>query len=149
MANINETDFFKGALWAADILLSTSHCAGANDEVRDILEHIPNLYSVVMRTPETEVHDLRLYADKEFPLGLNAEYTAISIAPLKDFFDILPVTDHELDCEAMDIETWGVVADLANGKKDLLIAGLLTPETAKMYADRLSEQLEFQQKKAS
>lgn len=149
MAIINETDFFKGALWAADILLSTTHCAGANDEVRDILEHIPNLYSVVMRTPETEVHDLRLYADKEFPLGMNAEYTAIAIAPLKDFFDILPITEQDLDCASMDVETWGVVADLPDGKKDLLIAGLLSPETAQVYAQRLSEQLKLQQSTAN
>ncbi len=54
MADINETDFYKGALWAADILLTTSHFDGANEEVRDILEHIPNLYSIVMRTPETK-----------------------------------------------------------------------------------------------
>lgn len=36
MAGINEIDFYKGALWAADILLTTSHFDGANEEVRDI-----------------------------------------------------------------------------------------------------------------
>ncbi|EJD6537610.1 MULTISPECIES: hypothetical protein [Providencia] len=147
MADINETDFYKGALWAADILLTTSHFDGANEEVRDILEHIPNLYSIVMRTPETEVHDLRLYADKEFPLGLNADYTAITIAPLKDYFDILPMPDQDPKSISFEVEYWGVVAETSSGKQDLLIAGLLTPEEAQRYAQGLSKQLELQLEK--
>ncbi|MDD9338094.1 MAG: hypothetical protein PV362_00200 [Providencia heimbachae] len=144
MAEIHETDFYKGALWAADILLSTSHFAGANDEVRDILEHIPNLYSIVMQTPETEIHDLRLYADKEFPLGLNADYSSISIAPLKDFFEILPMPDQDPNNVTEEVESWGVIAQTSTGKQDLLIAGLLTAASAQIYAQALSKQLELQ-----
>lgn len=144
MADIHEIDFYKGALWAADILLSTSHFAGANDEVRDILEHIPNLYSIVMQTPETEVHDLRLYADKEFPLGMNAEYTAITVAPLKDFFEILPMPSLSLMGE---VESWGVIALTETGRQDLLVAGLLSSESAQVYAQSLSKQLELQRNK--
>ncbi|GAB1438965.1 hypothetical protein MASR2M36_17250 [Providencia sp.] len=147
MADINETDFYKGALWAADILLTTSHFDGANEEVRDILEHIPNLYSIVMRTPETEVHDLRLYADKEFPLGLNAGYTAIEIAPLKDYFDILPMPDQTPESITLEIDYWGVVATTESGKQDLLIAGLATAEMAQRYAQSLTHQLDIQRGK--
>lgn len=147
MADINETDFYKGALWAADILLTTSHFDGANEEVRDILEHIPNLYSIVMRTPETEVHDLRLYADKEFPLGLNAGYTAIEIAPLKDYFDILPMPDQNPESITLEIDYWGVVAITDSGKQDLLIAGLATAEMAQRYAQSLTHQLDIQRGK--
>ncbi|HBO23000.1 hypothetical protein [Providencia sp.] len=147
MAEIHEIDFYKGALWAADILVSTSHCVGANDEVRDILEHIPNLYSIVMQTPETEVHDLRLYADKEFPLGMNADYSSISIAPLKDFFEIFPMLDQSIDSIAAEVDSWGVIAKTSAGKSDLLIAGLLTEESAQVYAQSLSKQLELQRKK--
>lgn len=147
MADINETDFYKGALWAADILLTTSHFDGANEEVRDILEHIPNLYSIVMRTPETEVHDLRLYADKEFPLGLNADYTAITIAPLQDYFDILPMPDQNPESITVEVDYWGVVATTSVGKQDLLIAGLATAEQAQHYAQTLTQQLELQRAK--
>lgn len=147
MADINETDFYKGALWAADILLTTSHFDGSNEEVRDILEHIPNLYSIVMRTPETEVHDLRLYADKEFPLGLNADYTAITIAPLKEYFDIVPMPDQNPESIDFEVEFWGVVAKTTAGKDDLLIAGLPSAEVAQHYAKTLTHQLDIQRGK--
>lgn len=100
-----------------------------------------------MRTPETEVHDLRLYADKEFPLGLNADYTAITIAPLHDYFDILPMPDQHPENITIEVDYWGVVATTSTGKQDLLIAGLATAEQAKHYAQILTQQLELQRVK--
>lgn len=151
MADINATDFYKGALWAADILVSTSASHRYQDEVRDILEHIPNLYSIVMQTPETEVFDLRLFVDKEFPLGRDADYVSFDIAPLTDVDIIVDMPEKSLDPDEMykvrdDITSWGVVANTTDGKQKLLITGLYQPSIASDYAQRFTEQLAVQKK---
>ncbi|EKT56201.1 hypothetical protein [Providencia sneebia] len=151
MADINATDFYKGALWAADILLSTSSSNRYQEEVRDILEHIPNLYSVVMQTPETEVFDLRLFVDKEFPLGRNAAYTAFKIVALDSGGDILPLPKLSADPDEMyepttDVDSWGVAATTLDGKDLVLIMGIIEPRVAADYAQRFAEQLAVQQK---
>ncbi|EMA3639821.1 hypothetical protein U2T78_000451 [Providencia stuartii] len=149
MADINATDFYKGALWAADILITTSPNHHYLDEVRDILEHIPNLYSIVMQTPETEVCDLRLLVDREFPLGRNADYASFEIVPLSFANEIVtmpeksPVPD-EIYQAREDIGSWGVVANTLNGEQKLLITGLYEPRIALNYAQRFTEQLAAQ-----
>ncbi|ELX8378111.1 hypothetical protein AB7Y49_05080 [Providencia vermicola] len=152
MADINATDFYKGALWAADILVSTSSSSSSHhyqNEVRDILEHIPNLYSIVMQTPETEVCDLRLLVDKEFPLGRHADYVAIDIVPLSQNNDIVAMPEKVANLDEMshsraDIACWGVAAKTADEKQKLLITGLHDSSVAQSYALRLTEQLNRQ-----
>lgn len=149
MADINATDFYKGALWAADILVSTSSSHRYKEEIRDILEHIPNLYSIVMQTPETEVFDLRLYVDKEFPLGRNADYVSFEIVALAKDDTIVALPEKSADPTEIyqtrdDIIAWGVAAKTTAGKQVLMITGVLEPSVAKNYVERLTEQLAAQ-----
>lgn len=149
MADINATDFYKGALWAADILVSTSSSHRYKEEIRDILEHIPNLYSIVMQTPETEVFDLRLYVDKEFPLGRNADYVSFEIVALVKDDTIVALPEKSTDPAEIyqtrdDISAWGVTAKTTAGKQVLMITGVLEPSVAKNYVERLTEQLAAQ-----
>lgn len=150
MADINATDFYKGALWAADILVSTSTSNRYQDEVRDILEHIPNLYSIVMQTPETEVFDLRLFADKEFPLGRHADYVSFEIVPLNAALDVVAMPEKSADADKMyqdraDIHSWGVIGNTPAGKKLLMVTGIHEPKVASEYAQRFTQQLAAQQ----
>ncbi|WP_140179548.1 hypothetical protein [Providencia stuartii] len=149
MADINATDFYKGALWAADILVSTSSSHRYKEEIRDILEHIPNLYSIVMQTPETEVFDLRLFVDKEFPLGRNADYVSFELVALAKDDTIVALPEKSTDPVEMyqtreDIYSWGVVAKTTADKQLLMITGVFEPSVAKNYVERLTEQLAAQ-----
>ncbi|EPL6275277.1 hypothetical protein AB7W88_03295 [Providencia vermicola] len=142
MTTLTSTEFAAGALWAANILMSTTRDTASAAE---ILCRIPNLHSLAMQTAEKDLAALREFVLNELPLGTDHGFTRIAYGAEGVGNEIieLPASGDvdELVAAPGDTLLWVVYGVNADGAKHPLIASIDNPDIAAKYATELASQL--------
>lgn len=142
MTTLTSTEFNAGALWAANILMSTTRDTASAAE---ILCRIPNLHSLATQTPEKDIATLREFVLNELPLGTDHGFTRIAYGAEGVGNEIieLPASGDvdELVAAPGDTLRWVVYGVSADGAKHALISAIDIPDIAEKHAAELASQL--------
>lgn len=142
MITQTSTEFNAGALWAANVLMSTTRDTASAAE---ILCRIPNLHSLATQTAEKELATLREFVFNELPLGTGHGFTRIAYGAEGVGNEIieLPASGDvdELVAAPGDALRWVVYGVSADGVKHPLISAIDIPDIAEKHAAALSSQL--------
>ncbi|EPJ3803534.1 hypothetical protein OND84_004212 [Morganella morganii] len=142
MTTLTSTEFNAGALWAANILMSTTRDTASAAE---ILSRIPNLHTLATQTVEKELTTLREFVLNELPLGTDHGFIRIAYGAEGVGNEIieLPASGDidELVAAPGDALQWVVYGVKADGSKHALISAIDIPDIAEKHATELASQL--------
>lgn len=132
-----ETEFFKGAIWAASLALRMHHDTVL---VKDMLNEF-DAESAARSSAEYDVQPLRELADGTLPLGIDADYKVIGVGLQNDLGEFLCHITEATDALEEESNGYCIYALTSDDRRIVLVPNLYSEENAEEIKENLRSQL--------